>query len=146
MEYFTMKTYWSHILRTYNLSFLAHSNIFCLVFERKIVLHNNPKYFMLILGNYQTWHIKHFELSWPHCCFYFQEINLFQCVDKESGCSWKFPLLHHWPKWKQSAHSRWTLWFPLPIPQTSQVWGLIHALCTPHTCRLWEIMRNLITM
>lgn len=80
-----------------------------------------------------------FWMDWPHCCFYFQEVNLFQRADKESSCSWKFPLLHHWPKWKQSAHSRWTLWFPLPIPQTSQVWGLIvHILFTLQICSLWR--------
>lgn len=59
----------------------------------------------------------------PHSCFHFQEVDIFQRADKEPGCGWKFPLLHHWPKWKQSAHSRPTLWFPLPIPQTCQVWG-----------------------
>lgn len=80
---------------------------------------------------------QHFSMPWPQHCFYFQEVDLFQRADKESGRSWKFPLLHHWPKWKQSAHSRWTLWFPLPIPQTCQVWGLIlHALFPPRLCRL----------
>lgn len=66
----------------------------------------------------------------PHSCFHFQKVDIFQRADKESGCGWKFPLLHHWPKWKQSAHSRPTLWFPLPIPQTCQVWGghTVHQL------------------
>lgn len=72
--------------------------------------------------------LQHFKMGWPHSCFYFQEVNVFQRSDKESGCGWKFPLLHDWPKWKQSAHSRWTLWFPLSIPQTRQVWGHIIPL------------------
>lgn len=87
-------------------------------------------------------------MDWPHSCFYFQEVNLFQRADKESGCGWKFPLLHHWPKWKQSAHSRWTLWFPLPIPQTCQVWGhIVHLLFTLQICSLLAIgMRKHITI
>lgn len=62
-------------------------------------------------------------MALPHSRFHFQEVDVFQRADKEPGCGGKFPLLHHWPKWKQSAHSRPTLWFPLPIPQTCQVWG-----------------------
>lgn len=87
----------------------------------------------MTLSNHQAPLASTLRQDWSHSCFYFQEVNLFQRADKESGGGWKFPLLHHWPKWKQSAHSRWTLWFPLPIPQTCQVWGhVVHPLFTPH--------------
>lgn len=50
-----------------------------------------------------------------------QEIHLFQCADQKPSCCRELPILHNWPKWEQGTCARWTLWFPLPVPQTSQV-------------------------
>lgn len=65
-----------------------------------------------------------------------QEVNLLRQTDKESECSWKFPLLHHWPESKQSAHSPPAQPFlSTDFPRACQVRALaVRVLFTLHIC------------
>jgi hypothetical protein len=98
----------------------------CIIIHRGYSLGGNP-----VLGG-RLEHNSVFGRDWHGCCFlFFRKSTFFNRPDKESSGSRTFPLLHHWPKWKQSAHSSRTLWFPLPIPRGCQVWGpTVHTLFT----------------
>lgn len=67
-----------------------------------------------------------------------QEIHIFQCAHQKSSCCRKLPILHYWPKREQGTCPRWSLWLPLPVPQTSQV-CVVNLCLSVSLCQLSNI-------